>query len=282
MNKITKKIILLGILSVFLITVFFTFSLDFLEDKQEFVEIPMPNSLFTITAPASEITYDYNTKFAQYVQAEFALKNDYFEIYEKIGFLNQESNTAVIYPTFTESAYSENGFYEYFETNCDESCITVSIQENFEGEYESSRAAYRILGLLGYEQLTDIDLDNNPEIITKYDKVILLHNEYVTKSMFDAITSHPNVVYLYPNALYAQISVDYDAKTISLVKGHGFPEKSIDNGFNWIFDNTRPYEFDNQCNDWEFIQISNGYMLNCYPEYVIFKDQKLLETIKDL
>ena len=37
----------------------------------------------------------------------------------------------------------------------------------------------------------------------------MLHNEYVTRPMFDAITSHPNVIYLYPNALYAEIEVNY-------------------------------------------------------------------------
>ncbi len=29
-------------------------------------------------------------------------------------------------------------------------------------------------------------------------------------------------------------------------------------------------------------QIDNGYMLNCYPEYIIFKDTSLLKAIKNL
>ena len=100
--------------------------------------------------------------------------------------------------------------------------------------------------------------------------------------MFDAITNHPKVVYLYPNALYAEISLDYDNSTISLVRGHGYPDKSIVNGFDWKFENTDPYEYDTECKNWEFYQIDNGYMLNCYPEKILPYDLKLLKTIIDL
>ncbi len=282
LNKLKKNVILLSIIVV--ITLIFLLNLEFEinEDKQDIVEIPITDSLFTIYAPQSKISFDLNSKIAQYEEAEFELKIEFSDIYQELGFVNQKSNAVVIYPTFTESAYSENGFYDYYNSKCDESCLTVPIQDDFRGEYASSRAAHRVLQLLGYDQLTDIDIDKNPEILTKYDKVILLHNEYVTKSIFSAITSHPKVVYLYPNALYAEIKVDYKTGTISLVKGHGFPEKQIDNGFDWIYDNTHPYEFDNHCTSWEFDEIPNGFMLNCYPEYIIFKDQKLLETIKNL
>lgn len=282
LNKIKKNILLLGIIIIALVTIFYSLDFDIFDNKHDLVEIPIPDSLFTIIAPSSKISFDLNSKIAKYEQAEFILTSDNSDVYQKIGFFNEKPNAVVIYPTFTESAYSENGFYNYFNSNCDETCLTVSIQDNFKGEYSSSRAAHRVLDLLGYDQFTDIDVDKNPEILTKYDKVILLHNEYVTKSMFDAITSHPKVVYLYPNALFAEVLVNYNTKTISLVKGHGFPENHIDNGFDWAYDNTRPYEFDNQCKNWEFTQIPNGFMLNCYPEYVIFKDQKLLETIKNL
>ena len=281
MNK-SKKIILVPIIIISIFIFFSNFDFNISEEKHDLVEIPIPDSLFTIMAPSSKISYDLNTKIAQYEQAEFALKSNYSEIYQKLGFFNQKPNAVVIYPTFTQSAYSENGFYDYHESNCDQTCLTVSIQDNFEGEYASSRATHRVLDLLGYDQLTDIDVDKNPDILMKYDKVILLHNEYVTKSIFDAITLHPKVIYLYPNALYAEVSVNYDTNTISLVKGHGFPEKDIDNGFDWTYDNTRPYEFDNQCKNWEFNKIDNGFMLNCYPEYIIFKDQKLLEAIKNI
>ena len=114
----------------------------------------------------------------------------------------------------------------------------------------------------------------------------MLHNEYVTRAMFDAITNHPNVLYLYPNALYAEIEVDYVDETITLIRGHNYPESSMTNGFDWEFDNTHPYEYDNLCADMKFYQIENGWMTNCYPENFFLKNHtglfNLLKTIKNL
>jgi hypothetical protein len=83
-----------------------------------------------------------------------------------------------------------------------------------------------------------------------------------------------------PNALFAEVTTDYEAGTITLVRGHGYPSPEIRNGFDWEFDNT-DYEYDNKCANWEFYEIDNGIMLNCYPEYIIIKDAKLLQKIKD-
>ena len=110
----------------------------------------------------------------------------------------------------------------------------------------------------------------------------MLHNEYVTRTMFDAITSHPSVVYLYPNALYAEIEVDYDNNTITLIRGHNYPEQEIANGFDWEFDNTHPYEYDNNCSQMEFYKIDNGWMTNCYPEAPLAAFPVIFKTIKDL
>ena len=109
----------------------------------------------------------------------------------------------------------------------------------------------------------------------------MLHNEYVTKEMFDAITSHPNVVYLYPNALYAEIEVNYDDDTISLIRGHNYPDPLIRNGFDWIYDNSL-LEYNLECVDWKFEPIPNGHMLNCYPEYAMYSDELLLKTLNEL
>ena len=100
--------------------------------------------------------------------------------------------------------------------------------------------------------------------------------------MFNAITSHPNVIYLYPNALYAEISTNYQDGTISLIRGHSYPEPEIANGFDWEFDNTKQYESDKKCDNWKFYDISNGKMLNCYPEQKIWKDEKFLKVLKEL
>ncbi len=190
-----------------------------------------------------------------------------------------DKNTVVIYPTFTDSAYSEPGFYTYYRGECDEKCLTIKIQNNFVPQANPN--AVQILKLLGYSFVTDVDVDKNPTILGKYKKVIVLHNEYVTKKEFEAITSHPNVVYLYPNALYAEVKTDYAKNIITLIRGHNYPTKEIRNGFDWKLDNSQS-EYDTDCKKMQFYKIINGWMLNCYPENIIHKSMRFLETIKKL
>ena len=179
------------------------------------------------------------------------------------------------------TAYAPSGFYDYFQGKCDESCIkSVPIAYNQNPKFTSTASTIKILNALGYPFLTDIEIDKHPEILKKFDKVIVLHNEYVTKTEFDAITQHPHVIYLSPNALYAEIEVDYEKDTISLVRGHNYPDPEIKNGFGWEFDNS-DLEYDLNCNNWEFYEIDNGIMLNCYPEQIIFQNYTLLKMIKD-
>ena len=215
------------------------------------------------------------------MKATFQLKPDLSDTYSEIGVYDKKNKPLFIIPLFTASAYSKNGFYDFYSGNCD-TCLTTKIVSTDGLGEQSSANAIKILELLGYDSITDIELDKSPNILSKYEKVIVLHNEYVTESMFNAITSHPNVIYLYPNALHAKISTNYEDDTISLIRGHGYPESKIDNGFDWEFDNTRPYEFDKKCDDWKFYDIPSGKMLNCYPEQKIWKDEKFLKALKEL
>jgi hypothetical protein len=210
----------------------------------------------------------------------FLLKPELTDIYSQIGVYDMQNKPIIIIPVFTASAYSENGFYDFYEKKCD-NCTTTKILTEKELVSTSSANAVKILKLLGYDSITDIELDKNPNLISEYNKIIVLHNEYVTKKMFNAITSHPNVIYLYPNALYAEIDVDYQKNEITLIKGHNYPEPEILNGFNWEFENT-PYEYDKKCENWEFYDIPNGKMLNCYPEQKIWKDKEFLQMLKEL
>ncbi len=206
-------------------------------------------------------------------------KLEYQDIYEKVSVNIEKQNTAVIYPVFTASAYTSPGFYDYYQKFCDESCLTTKIIATF--DYNNSGMGVQVLLALGYEVVSDVYVHNNPEKLKDYDKVIVLHNEYVTKTEFNAITSHPKVMYLYPNAMYAEVEYFPDSNSITLIRGHNFPDKEIRNGFNWKFDNTHPFEFDNACVEWEFYEIDNGVMLNCYPENLILIDKELLKAIKE-
>ena len=224
-------------------------------------------------------------------ELQFEFKSNMSEIYQEIKIDNDIKRAAVIMPIFTSSAYWEPGFYTYFRGDCDQEfngvlfrgddCLTVDIAYGKSLGYSASSNAVKVLELLGYDILSDIDIDKNPEILNSYEKIIVLHNEYVTKKEFDAIISHPKVMFLYPNALYAEISFDQESSKITLIRGHNYPEVTIKNGFEWEYENTHPYEFDNVCKDWSFYEIDYGVMLNCYPENIIFTDKTLLKMIKE-
>jgi len=209
------------------------------------------------------------------------------DMYNEVAVWNDPQKTAVVYPYFTYVAYNEPGFYTYYRGDCD-SCTTTKFAPSslLNNEYVTSGLGHQALTLLGYTALSDEEIDMNPSILQQFDKVIMLHNEYVTRTMFDAITNHPNVFYLYPNALYAEIEVDYIDETITLIRGHNYPEPEIINGFDWEFDNTHPYEYDSLCLELEIYEIENGRMTNCYPENLFLQNTgqlfNLLKFIKNL
>ena len=216
-----------------------------------------------------------------------ALNPNNMDMYNEVAVWNdpENVNAVVVFPYFTFTAYQPEGFYDYYKGECDD-CTTTKFATRAVSQYTSSGQAHQALSLLGYNSITDVEIDKNPDILQQFDKVIMLHNEYVTRSMFDAITSHPNVIYLYPNALYAEIEVNYIDGTITLIRGHNYPEQEISNGFDWEFDNTHPYEYDSICLDMEFYKIENGWMTTCYPEnvFVLNTEQifNVLKIIKDL
>lgn len=221
-------------------------------------------------------TDDYHTKDGKKIWNKAIFELDPTRNYDKI---KSDKKTVVVYPIFTDSAYSEPGFYTYYRNECDTKCLTIKIQNNFSPQANPN--AVQVLKLLGYSFITDIDVDKNPQVLAKYDKVIILHNEYVTKKEFNAITAHPNVIYLYPNALYAEVKADYEKNTITLIRGHNYPKSDIRNGFDWKFENSQ-HEYDTACKKMQFNRIDNGWMLNCYPENIIHKSMRFLETIKKL
>jgi len=213
------------------------------------------------------------------------INNELMDEYNEVSIWNNPQDAVIVYPFFTNAAYNEPGFYTYFRGECD-TCTTTPFADP-RLYFATSGNAVQALSLMGYKMISDMSIDKNPDILKKYDKVIMLHNEYVTRTMFDAITNHPNVIYLYPNALYAEIEVDYENNLITLIRGHNYPpEDPVSNGFDWEFDNTHPYEYDTECLTMQFYKIDNGWMTNCYPEQVFATSTngtyEILKTIKEL
>jgi hypothetical protein len=284
------KLIKIGILTLIIIIIgtilvsYFTTESNIIEtnqneEKTELIEWHSGN-LFKVLVDPKDIRVIDGESIP--LKATFGLKSDLAETYNQIGVFDQEHKPLVIIPTFTASAYAPFGFYNYYNEQCGEQCLTTKIISEDKLNYNSSANAVRILNLLGYDSISDLELHKNPSILNDYDKIILLHNEYVSKKMFDAITSHNNIIFLYPNALYAEIEVDISKNKIKLIRGHDYPP-GIKNGFNYKIEEIfHKYEYNNTCLDWEFIEFKNGYALNCYPEYAIFQDELLLKALKEL
>ena len=254
------------------------------EEPRKLIQTNVP-SLFKVMAYENDFEIIDGEKIWRDVFYELDPSN--MMIYDE---LKNNKKSAVVFPIFTAAAYSEPGFYTFYRGDCDQEfhgvlfrdddCLTVKLEEEYSPLFTSSANGLQVLNLLDYEIITDITIHQNPEILTQYEKIILLHNEYVTSEEFDAITSHPNVIYLYPNALYAEIDFDEDLWEISLIRGHNYPDPLIRNGFDWKYDNSLE-EYDVTCNDMKFSKIGNGWMLNCYPENVLHKSKELLKQIRD-
>jgi len=119
----------------------------------------------------------------------FGLKPENNEIYDDLGILNDPQKTIFVVPIFTITAYGDGGFYEYYSDECDEICINeIPIRHDLPPNYQSSGNSIKVLRLLGYPFITDVEIEKNPDILKRFDKVIILHNEYVTKNEFDAVT----------------------------------------------------------------------------------------------
>ncbi len=259
-----------------------TFSSAWSVDKNS--QVFVASKFFEIYGLNGDCGIDPEDKRSKWKSNTIALNPNMMDVYNEIALWNEPQNTVVVYPYFTHAAYQPQGFYDYYKGKCD-GCTTTKFVQPI-SKYTSSGKGHQVLTLLGYNSITDVEIDRNPDILQQFDKVIMLHNEYVTRAMFDAITSHPNVIYLYPNALYAEIEVNYTDQTITLIRGHNYPEQEITNGFDWPFDNTHPYEYDNLCLEMEFYKVEVGWMTTCYPENLFLSDSQqifnILKFIKDL
>ena len=283
-------ILIIGIGGYF--TIFIDKNIEILETEQT-LQSEDPQILIQTNVKSLFKVMAYENDF-EIIDGEKIWRNVFYELDESnntiYDSLKNNKKSAVIFPIFTAAAYSEPGFYTFYRGECDgefhgmlfqdEDCLTIKINEEYSPSFTSSGDGLQVLNLLNYDIITDITIHQNPEILSSYEKIILLHNEYVTSVEFDAITSHPNVIYLYPNALYAEVDFDEELWEISLVRGHNYPEITIRNGFDWRFDNSLD-EYDVACNNMKFSKIDNGWMLNCYPENILHKSKQLLKQIRD-
>lgn len=194
-------------------------------------------------------------------------------------FSNTDAHAIVIYPIFTQNAYKTECFYPPkdhtypYNINCSLKPFGIN------GSYVTGLNGYLVLKQLNYSFIDDIAVDQHPEILQQYDKVILLHNEYMTQREFDAVKNHPHVLYLYPNSMYARVTVNYDKSMMTLDRGHSYPEAKILNGFGYV--TSTEHEYDLNCKDYKWETRPNGIQPTCWPEFSLKSDRNILQVIKD-
>ena len=148
--------------------------------------------------------------------------------------------------------------------------------------YNSSLKGAQALHLLGYTIISDLEIEKDPNILSSYDKIIVLHNKYTTKTIFNAITSHPKVVYLYPDSLKEEVSINFTQNTITALSPLKHPqEMNFQNDFQWEYDSSHLEYI--KCIDSEvkFEKVANGIMLNCFPDDFIIKSPSLFKIVKE-
>ena len=234
--------------------------------------IVMLLSIIVITIETSNATVAENDDEYRISQMP---ETKYFEQYAE---LVAPQNSVVIYPILTQSAYQWGGIHDFYLGRCD-TCDVVKIDEYYDPIFSVGAKSFRILEFLGYDVLDDVDVDMNPNILKKYDSVVLLHNEFVTENEFLALTSHPNVIHLYPGAFNSKVIINYFDDTLILERGPAYPQSDIKSGFDWKFDNSDITD-NATCENWDFYKIDNGYMLNCTPEFLIQNNDGFLKKLK--
>ena len=116
------------------------------------------DSLFKVLVRENDLQINRETN-CTHSNTNFELKPELMDHCYKIGFLNQSNNSGTIYPVFTKTMYSENGFYDFYKNKCDFSCLTVKIHTNFNGGYSARITVLSSFRLLGYHYIIDIDKD---------------------------------------------------------------------------------------------------------------------------
>jgi len=241
-------------------------------------------------------------------------------LYNQIGVTADPQNTAVLFPTISAHAFSKHCIWNYYvisPPDLPQDCYTVNMSNvdftkphpsNFNTSYFTEPNCYPVTGLaefcniplspfliynlsfkgvqalhlLGYTIISDLEIEKNPNMLSSYEKIIVLHNNYVTKTIFNAVTSHPKVVYLYPDSLKEEVSVNFVQNTITALSPLKHPlDEKFQNDFQWEYDSSIIGYVN--CLDIvvKFEKVANGIMLNCYPEDFLTTSPSLFKIIKE-
>jgi hypothetical protein len=147
---------------------------------------------------------------------------------------------AFVDPTFTDAAYTADGFYDfYFKYNDVPKGVNVTTDLNFmtanlPEELDRGYIAPLVEAVINSHPdaeisiIRDQDVHNgallNEDGSNAYDALILLHQEYVTQENYNSfknfVKNGGTIIFLDPNIFYAEVTYDEDTCSVTLVKGH--------------------------------------------------------------
>jgi hypothetical protein len=149
---------------------------------------------------------------------------------------NRRFNIAYVKPVFTETAYQEFGFYDFYHKHVGASGnVTEDLGWLKPAIYEKPLHDRLVMFFdhirshnnTDVDMITDLDLevyDGNILLDRKYDAVMLGHQEYVTQKEYNALKEYVakggTLIVLNGNVLYAEVDHDPDTGTLQLVHGH--------------------------------------------------------------
>ncbi|GEM_PF-5361667 len=138
-------------------------------------------------------------------------------------------STAIVKPVFTHSAYQKGAFYTFYDrhkndtaTQYDLNMLTTKMVYGWGHSKGALVYFYPSIKNNTINVITDVEVHNND--ITQYNKLILLHNEYVTQPYYDNLRNFVErggtLILFDGSPLYAEVSYDNVANTITLLLGH--------------------------------------------------------------
>ncbi|MGH9922095.1 MAG: N,N-dimethylformamidase beta subunit family domain-containing protein [Nitrososphaerales archaeon] len=177
-----------------------------------------------------------NPEFKSIDEKQDVVEQPGLSIWAQIALANQNvqnncpaCSVAIVKPVFTHSAYQEGAFYTFYERHTNEPSTLEDLHmlttEVLHGWGHSRGALIHFYPLIKdsiVNVITDIDVHEND--IAQYNKLILLHSEYVTQEYYDNLRSFVanggTLILFDADSLYAEVLYDDVANTITLKKGH--------------------------------------------------------------
>lgn len=230
------------------------------------------------------------------------------EFKSSYDFMNESTqSTLFIYPQFTYYANEKNSLADIGNNDC-RGCEKYAIfNENIwtpviaSGKGKSiafknfniflggvsdvgGRTIYEV-GFRYFNTTNDNSINVKPEILNDFDRIVLMRNVYITDEMRQAILAHNNVIYMFPDVMTKQVKLQNMTDAIMDENGN---IKIANTTMTYVGDYPplHPMAFewvdDNRCEDWEFVPVQNGYMMNCVPDVAIINNYNMLVALRDI